>query len=168
MIILWWTVIVLILLFGFVVLFGAPYVPTLSAQQKVALDLLDLKPGQKFYDLGCGDGRLLLAAAKRGWRATGVEINPLLVIAAKIYTFKHRKSVKIIWGNLWNIDISDADGIFTFLINRQMVRMDKHLRSSVKKPLKIVCYTFQIPGKKPAKDKNPLFLYTYQPLAPKR
>jgi predicted RNA methylase len=162
MIILWWSVIVLIFLFGFVVLFGAPYVPTLSAQQKVALDLLNLKPGQKFYDLGCGDGRLLMAAAKRGWQAVGIEINPLLVIVAKLYTFKYRKNVKVVWGNLWSVDISDADGIFSFLINRQMVRMDEHLRKSAKKPLKIVCYTFKIPGKKITKDKNPLFLYTYK------
>ena len=155
----------IILLFGVVLVFGAPYLPTMRAQQEKALNLLDLKPGQNFYDLGCGDGRLLVAAAKRGLIATGVEMNPLLVLVAKAYTFRRRRTIKVVWGNFWKTDISSADGIFVFLIKHKMAQLDKFVQNSAEKELKVVSYAFEIPGKKPAKNKNPLFIYTYTPLA---
>ena len=65
---------VVVLLFGFVVIFGAPYLPTLSRQTEDALELLDLKTGQTLLELGSGDGRVLLAAAKRNLKAVGYEI----------------------------------------------------------------------------------------------
>lgn len=164
MMFLWLGMLTILFLFGVVLIFGAPYLPTLRAQQEKALDLLDLKPGQQFYDLGCGDGRLLMAAAKRGLMATGVEMNLLLVIVAKLYTLKYRKNVKVIWGNFWRTDIKNADGIFVFLIKHKMARLDEHIQSNASKKLKVVSYGFEIPGKKPAKNENPLFLYTYAPL----
>ena len=54
-----------ILIFGFVVFFGAPYLPTFNKVQNTALDLLDLKPGQTLIELGSGDGRVMREAAKR-------------------------------------------------------------------------------------------------------
>ena len=160
----WLVAFAILLLFGFVLLSGAPYLPTMRAQQKVALDLLDLKAGQQFYDLGCGDGRLLLAAARRGWQATGVEINPLLAAIAWLYTLRYRRQIKIIWGNFWNLDLSSADGVFVFLIKHKMPKLDKYLQAAAKKQLRVVSYAFEIPGKKPVKNQNPLFLYTYGPL----
>jgi ribosomal protein L11 methylase PrmA len=67
--------------FGFVLIFGAPYLPTLDKPMKAALELAELKPGQTLLELGCGDGKVLIAAAKQGVHATGFELNPLLVIA---------------------------------------------------------------------------------------
>lgn len=68
-----------IIIFGFVILFGAPYLPTLKPQIKIALDMLDLQPGQTLIEIGSGDGRVLKAAAERGWNAVGYELNPVLV-----------------------------------------------------------------------------------------
>jgi ribosomal protein L11 methylase PrmA len=70
---------VLVILFGFVVAFGAPYLPTLRPQITMALDMLDLKKGQTLLELGSGDGRVMMAAAERGWNVIGYELNPLLV-----------------------------------------------------------------------------------------
>jgi hypothetical protein len=79
----WIILLLVILAFQFVVLFlGAPYVPTLPKQREAALDLLKLKPGQTLIDLGCGDGAMLIAAAKRGINSVGYEINPLLALIA--------------------------------------------------------------------------------------
>jgi precorrin-6B methylase 2 len=79
----WILLLIIILAFQFVVLFlGAPYVPTLHKQREIALDLLKLKPGQTLIDLGCGDGAMLIEAAKRGIKVVGYEINPLLVFIA--------------------------------------------------------------------------------------
>src|SRR3954453_6070154 len=52
-----------------------PYVPTDEAVVRAMIDLAGVQPGDVFYDLGCGDGRLVLAAAARGARAIGVDID---------------------------------------------------------------------------------------------
>jgi SAM-dependent methyltransferase len=93
--ILFWVFFALVLLFGFVVIFGAPYLPTLKKQTAEALDLLDLKPGQTLLELGCGDGRVVKAAAQRGLKVTGYELNPILVIIAKLNTIKYRGQTKL-------------------------------------------------------------------------
>jgi precorrin-6B methylase 2 len=96
----WILLLIIILAFQFVVLFlGAPYVPTLHKQREIALDLLKLKPGQTLIDLGCGDGAMLIEAAKRGIKVVGYEINPLLVFIAWARTRRYSKNVKIIRGN---------------------------------------------------------------------
>jgi SAM-dependent methyltransferase len=116
--------VVIILLFGFVVLFGAPYLPTLKKQVDAAFDLLDLKPGQTLLELGCGDGRVLKAAAQRGLSAVGYELNPLLVCIAKLHTWRYRKQAKVVWGNFWTAKWPKTDAIFVFLLARYMKKLD--------------------------------------------
>ncbi|MEX2007103.1 MAG: hypothetical protein WD877_02995 [Candidatus Saccharimonadales bacterium] len=155
----------LALSFGAVLLFGAPYLPTLKKTQEDALDLLDLKNGQTVVDLGCGDGRFLRAAASRGLNAVGYELNPFLAFTAWLITRAYRKQVKVTWGSFWRADISAADGVYVFLIERHMKRLDGFL-SKQKKPrrLKVVSHAFKIPGRKPTTQKDALFLYQYQPV----
>ncbi len=152
----------MIILFGFVVLFGAPYLPTLKKQTKTALDLLDLKEGQTILELGCGDGRVLKAAAQRGQKAVGYELNPLLVIIAWFNTFGYRNSVTIIWGNYWTKAWPEADGVFVFLLDKYMEKLDKKIMQQYPdKKIKLVSFAFRIPNKKPAAKKDALYLYIY-------
>jgi SAM-dependent methyltransferase len=160
--ILFWLGVVLIALFGFVLLFGAPYLPTLSAQQKLALDMLDLKKGQTFYDLGCGDGRLLKTAAKRGLVSVGYELNPLLAAYARLNTWRYRSQVRVVCGNFWSADISGADGIFVFLIDHHMKRLDEFVSAQHnQKRLALASYGFSIPGKKTTAKSGPIYLYKF-------
>jgi SAM-dependent methyltransferase len=159
---------IFVLFFGFVVFFGAPYLPTMRTQQETALDLMNLKTGQTFYDLGCGDGRMLRAAAARGLVAIGYELNPVLVVVAWLNTLRYRKHIKIRFGNFWKADIKNADGIFVFLIDNKMSRLDRFLQSHCKKPLKLASYAFQIPGKTEDAKRAGVYLYSYRPLARKR
>jgi len=151
----------LILLFGFVVLFGAPYLPTLKKQTETALDLLDLKPSQILLELGCGDGRVLKAAAHRGLKAIGYELNPILVLIAKLHTWRYHKEVKIIWGNYWTQPWPEADAIFVFLLNKFMVKLDNKITQEYGRPVKLVSFAFKIPAKKITKQKDGLYLYRY-------
>ena len=148
-------------LFGFVLFYGAPYLPTLRRQSEAALDLLDLKKGQTLYELGCGDGRVLKLAARRGLKAVGYELNPLLVAAAWLNTLRYRRRVKVIWGNFWNADLKPADGIYVFLLDRFMEKLDGKLRRDAAAGTKVASYAFEIPGKKPSKQKAGVFLYKY-------
>lgn len=157
-----WIATAVLMLFGFVVLFGAPYLPTLSAQQESVFEVLGLKPGQVFYDLGSGDGRMLKAAAKRGYVAVGYEINPILAMYSWLSTRRYGKQVKIVCGNFWRADLADADGIFVFLLAKYMSRLDKKLSQQHKKgKLKLASYSFAIPGKKMSAKKGPIYLYKY-------
>lgn len=150
------------LLFGFVLAFGAPYLPTLSAQQKLALQMLDLKPGQVLYDLGSGDGRLLKLAVSQGITAVGYELNPLLAMYSWATTRRYGKKVRIVCGNFWNCDISDADGIFVFLLDRHMGHLDEFLsKYHTDGSLKVVSHGFKIPGKKISAKKGAMYLYKY-------
>lgn len=158
----------LLLLAGFsaVVLLGAPYLPTMRSQRQTALELLQLKPGQTLYDLGCGDGRMLRSAAQSGLNAVGYELNPALVLTAKIINWPYRRQVKIYMRNYWKEDISAADGIFVFLLDKYMPKLDRKIRA-LNKPIKLASYTFQVPGKKPLKKKNAVYLYGYGLVASK-
>jgi hypothetical protein len=150
-----------IIIFGFVVFFGAPYLPTMKSQCQTALDLLELKPGETLLELGSGDGRVVLAAAKRGYNVIGIELNPVLVVITKIKTYKYRKQAKIIWGNYWDRDLPKCDGIYVFLLDRYMRKLDKKIVSSKLGPVKLASYAFKIPGKKHLAEKQGVFLYQY-------
>lgn len=151
----------IILLFGFVLLFGAPYLPTRRTQAQAALDLLDLKKGQTLYELGCGDGRVLKQAAQRGVKSIGYELNPILVVVAKLHTWRYRKLVKIKWANFWQADLSNADAVFVFLLDKFMEKLDQKMRKEAKKPMQLVSYAFEIKSKKPIKAEQGMFLYQY-------
>jgi len=134
-------------------------VPTLNASATQALKLLDLKPGQTFADLGSGDGRVLAVAASRGLVVIGYELNPLLVLAAR-WRLRAYKNAQVHWGSFWRADLTGTDGVFIFLVDMHMKRLDKFL-SSQTGPLKIVSHAFEIPGKKPAKRSGAMLLYVY-------
>lgn len=151
---------VLILSFGGVLLVGAPYMPTIDKAGKQALDLLALRSGQTLYELGCGDGRMLGLAAQRGLKAVGYELNPFLVLIAKLRTWRYRRQVRVVWGNFWKADLGHADGVFVFLLDRFMPKLDAKLTNQ-NRHLKLVSHAFKIPGKKAAKTVGAMFLYEY-------
>ncbi len=157
----WFGAVILILIFGAVLLVGAPYVPTLSAQRRDALALLKLKKGLTLFELGSGDGSLLKEAAASGLNVVGYELNPILVAISRFRTLKYRRQVKIVWGNFWKADLSKADGIFVFLLDRFMEDLDKKIKKEGKPGVKLVSHAFKIPGKKPSAEKGAMFLYEY-------
>jgi SAM-dependent methyltransferase len=155
-------IILVIVCFSFVVFVGPPYLPTLAPQVKTALDLLDLKPGQRMLELGCGDGKVLVAAAKRGWKVTGIELNPLLVVVCTIRTWRYRRLVTVRWGNYWNTGLWDnADGIFGFVLPKYMTKLDRLIIQWQTKPVRLASFAFQIPHKKIAVERASVFLYRY-------
>lgn len=159
--IVWAAAILLILAYGAVLLFGAPYFPSLKPHIKAGLDLLDLKPGQTVYDLGCGDGRFLKAAAKSGLKAVGYELNPFMFLYSWATTRRYGRRVKVKYGNFWHADLSGADGIFVFLLTRYMKQFDELIRDRAPKGVKVASHTFKIPGKKIVKQNYGVFLYKY-------
>jgi hypothetical protein len=163
----WWLLgsclAVLLLSFSFVLLAGAPYLPTLSPQIKTALQLIDLQRGQTLLELGSGDGRVLFAAAEQGIQAIGYELNPLLVLYTKLRARKYHGLVTVRWGNFWRQTWPEADGIFVFLLAKYMKKLDKKIVQEYSgQKIKLVSFAFAVPGRKPHQHEAGLFLYRYE------
>jgi SAM-dependent methyltransferase len=154
---------IVILCFSLVVFVGPPYLPTLTPQVKAALDMLDLKPGQTMLELGCGDGKVLPAAAERGWNVIGIELNPLLVLVCKVRTWRYRKQVKVVLGNYWDTRLwGSADGIFGFVLPKYMTKLDKLIEKWRNgRAVDLASFAFKIPGKKIDRQEQGVFLYKY-------
>jgi SAM-dependent methyltransferase len=155
-------VVILFVCFGGVLLFGAPYLPTLRTQIDTMFELSKIKPGQTIIELGCGDGRILAEAAKRGIKGVGYELNPLLVIYAKIKTRKYKELATIKWANFWIVDWPEADFIFTFLLDRYMGKLDTKISSYKYLPVTLITFAFKIPDREILKQKNSIYLYRYR------
>jgi len=136
---------------------GVPFASTPERNIEKALNLLELKPGDTLYDLGCGDGRALLAAERRGAKAIGYEISPWPYLKAQYNLFKAKSKAKIFLKNFYQVNISDADAVFCFLLNRVMDRVEKKLSSELKPGTKVVSYGFPFTTRKPSStiDTNP-------------
>lgn len=108
---------------GFVFIFwserhGAPWVPTPLAKVRQMLSMAEVQPGEAVYDLGSGDGRVLLLAGREfGARAVGVEISLLRCLWTRtlIAVFGLGAYARVVWGNLFDQDIRDADVVTLFL-----------------------------------------------------
>jgi SAM-dependent methyltransferase len=155
-------VVLIILCFSLVVFVGPPYLPTLTPQVKVALDMLDLKPGDTMLELGCGDGKVLIAAAQRGWNVVGIELNPILVLVCRVRTWRYRKQVRVVMGNYWNIAVwPPAKGIFGFVLPKYMLKLDACIKQWQKGSVKLASFAFVIPDKKVIREQDGVYLYKY-------
>ncbi len=112
---------------------GAPFVPTRKTDVERFLKLADFKPGQKMYDLGCGDGRLVYATAKQGVKSQGFELSLFPFILAKISgLFQKNTNFKICYGDFWHADLSDADVVYFFLMPKVYPKLADKLKKNLK------------------------------------
>lgn len=157
----------IIILFGAVAFRGAPYVPTLKRSVKNGLDLLDLNKDDLVIDLGSGDGNVLKAAAQRGYRALGYELNPIMCIVARLRCAAQKSRVKVLWRDFWVTDWpQDARAVFVFLAGPYMGRLARKLEQEMARrqtPLTVVSNGFAIPGYLPKKISGGMYLYELQP-----
>jgi len=132
----------------------APYVSSSEEMVKKMLQLADPKPGEVLYDLGSGDGRILIAAAKEyGARAVGVELRKDLVEESrrKVKELGLEDRVVIIHGDAMEVDISEADIITLYLTDSGNEKLKPKLEKNAKPGARIVSNSFRIPGWEPVR-----------------
>jgi SAM-dependent methyltransferase len=153
--------VILAICFGGVLMVGAPYLPTLTPQVVAALTLANLKAGDTLLELGCGDGKVLIAAAKAGYCAVGYELNPIMAAIAWLRTRRYGRKVKVVCGDFWRADWPPSSAIFTFLLPKYMDKLDKKIVQYNTKPVNLVSFAFKIPNKAIDKELAGVFLYKY-------
>lgn len=146
-------------------LFGAPWHPISRRDLKRALDFCDAKAGERLFDLGSGDGRVLIAAVKNyGLVGTGIEIDPIKVWLSnlRLRFAGVQNKVKIVRTNIFDADYREADILFIYLTHQALDRLFPKILDQLKPTARILCYRFCIRDMTPDKvsaDKT-LFLYT--------
>jgi predicted RNA methylase len=121
------------------------------------LNLAELKAGEVFFDLGSGDGRTVIMAAKSfGARAVGVELREDLVKRAlsTIYEQSLQDRTTIVNGDMFNVDLTSADVIFLYLTTSANEKVKPKLESELKRGVRIVSHDYEIVGWKPFKVEN--------------
>lgn len=132
----------------------SPYSPTPEYVAYEMLKLAEAKPGELVVDLGCGDGNILIVAAKYfRCRCVGVEINPHL---AEIATRRAKKEgvedrVKIIVGDFFEINISDADIVTLYLLPKTLRLLKYKLAREIKPSARIVLHDYSFEDIVPSK-----------------
>jgi 16S rRNA A1518/A1519 N6-dimethyltransferase RsmA/KsgA/DIM1 with predicted DNA glycosylase/AP lyase activity len=140
-------------------LIGAPYAPTPNKNVKQLLKELKLTKKDVVYDLGSGDGRLLIEVSKFKAQAIGFEINPFLYLFT-LYRIKQIIRAKVYLKDFWKQDLSNATIIFAFILPQFMSRLEKKLASEVKPGTKVITYLANLP-KKPIKSFSGFNIYLF-------
>jgi len=138
-------------------MFIAPFVPSPAQVIEYMLKLADLKAGEVLFDLGAGDGRTVMMAAKSfGARAVGVELREDL--AKKALSSIHHSGlsdrVTIVNGDMFSVNLTPADVVFLYLTTSANEKIRPKLEHELKKGVRVVSHDYEIVGWKPAKVEN--------------
>lgn len=148
---------------------AAPWVPLRKKDVIRALSLAHLKSGEVLYDLGSGDGRIIIAAGRDyGVNATGYEIAflPYLYSYVTILTMGLYGKVKVKYKNFFKEDLSRADVIVSFLLPKAMIKLKEKYMSELRPGTRIISCAWLIPGWTPDRIDRPsnndikIYLYT--------
>ncbi len=121
------------------------------------LILAELKPGETLYDLGSGDGRIVIMAAKDfGANSVGIELREDLVKRAlsNIQEFGLEKKAQILQKDIFKVNVSQADVVFLYLTTSANERVKPKLETELKPGTRIISHDYEILGWKPSKIDN--------------
>lgn len=134
--------------------YDVPYVPTPVEVVDEMLRLAGLKAGDVLYDLGCGDGRIVIAAAKRyGVRAVGVDIDPLRIQESQANAAAAGLAAKVrfLQQDLFETDFRDATVITMYLLTSVNMRLRPKLLAELKPGTRLVSHSFEMGEWRPDK-----------------
>ena len=158
----------IIALLGFGAFFGAPYVPTRRRDLTRMFDeLYPLGALDTVIDVGSGDGIILREASRRGAKAVGYEINPLLAVISK-YLSRHDKNVTVTMVNFWLTKFPETTTvIYAFSVGRDTNKLTKKIQNEadrLNKKLVLICYGSPLPKKSADRTFEAYHLYVFVPI----
>lgn len=155
---------------AYAAIIGAPLLITSKLRIKDILNRAGIKDGDKFYELGTGTGRVMVAVANHtGAEVIGVELSPIFYFVTLLNLKINRvKNYKLYLSNFFKVNFGDADAVFCFLIPKSMNKLAKKFNSELKPGAKIISFAFPIecwiPYKTIGGDNEPR-IYFYKSIA---
>lgn len=145
-----WALGIVLAVFLLTVFRGAPYVPSrIKDVEQVFDELYPLKSTDTLVDIGSGDGKVCLAASRRGAKAIGYEINPFLVLIAR-WRARGNKRVTFRLADFWHVDLPRGVTIvYTFGDDRDIQRMADWVQKQatrLSQPIYFLSYAFEVSG----------------------
>jgi SAM-dependent methyltransferase len=148
----------------------APYVVSPQGVVDRMLELADLRVGETLYDLGSGDGRVLITAVQRFHaKAVGVEISEKLVQSTndRIQRLGMQSVARVIHGDLMDVDLSPADVVTIYLMTDSNAKLRPNLERYLKPGARVVSHDYAVPGWQPkhveraldTTEKHVIYLY---------
>lgn len=137
----------------------APYVPTTTNLDDV-LKIAGVGKGKTFFELGSGDGRVVLEAAKKGSNAIGIEQSLIRVLYSRYKTSKFEISnATFIHGNIFNQNYHSADIVYIYLLQKGVDRLENKLKKELKKNSIIVTQKYHFKHLKPYRELDNFHFY---------
>jgi len=142
---------------------GAPWVPTGKKTVQSMLEIANVGSGDIVFDLGSGDGRIVFAAARRGAKAIGIDINPLWILWCRMISLfcGFKDDVKFLLGNFFDHDLSDASVVTMYLLQETNERVQNKLASELKIGARVVSHVFTFPGWTPVLEDKKIDIRLY-------
>jgi SAM-dependent methyltransferase len=148
--------------------YGLPPVPTGLSRIRKALKLVNLQPDEVVYDLGSGDGRVLIIAAREfGAQAVGIEIGPVQRAFSRVNALRNRiqHKVRVEAGDFYQADLSAADVVFVYATSKEVTKLAAHLEKQMKPRSRLVSISADFPEWEPSAfdERELIFIYEMPP-----
>jgi len=143
---------------------GSAWEPTSMKIVRMMIEMAEVGPADIVYDLGSGDGRIVVEAARRRQaRAVGIEADPLRVLWSRLMIafFNLRNRTRIVWGNFFHKSISEATVVTLFLTQRTNQRLKAKLQQELKPGTKVLSHVWTFDEWLPAKVDTETKIYMY-------
>lgn len=144
---------------------GAPWAPTPMSLVHQMLQMAEVGLQDVVYDLGCGDGRMIVTAARRyGARAVGIEIDPLRYLWCQllITVLGLRSRVRVVYGDFFKQEFRDADVVTCYLLRDTNKQLEEKLKRELKPGTRVISNYFIFPGLQLVQEDKEAKLYLYQ------
>ena len=144
---------------------GAPWLPTSKSKVRKMLEFAKVGDGDTVYDLGSGDGRIIIMAAKEfGAKSVGIEADPIRQRWSKLMIRRHklRDRVKVLRGNFFNFNIGDASVVTLYLGVGANNALREKLSEELKPGSRIVSHHFILKDWEPVGTDKEADLYLYE------
>ena len=151
-------------------MYGLPSRPTHPDRIRKALHMANLKRDEALYDLGSGDGRVLIIAAREfGAKAVGIEIGPVQRLVSRVAARNNGVSerVRIEAGDFYKSDVRNADVVFIYATSTEVTKLASHLEKQMKPGSRVVSISADFPEWEPNDFNEDKLIFLYE-MPPKR
>jgi len=148
--------------------YGLPSRPTKPDRIRRALQLVNLQPDEVLYDLGAGDGRVLLIAAREfGAKAVGIEVGPIQCALSwlRVIAGGYGNRIQIQWGNYFKTNLSKADVVYIYATSTEVAKLAPYLEKQMKPGSRVVSISADFPEWEPFTfdEHDLIFVYEMPP-----